>query len=265
MNEPSTVPPRPERSAGPGGRPADDARVLQWLSRFGAELTREHDPERVVGRVTDELTAMVGAQFGAFFYNVVDASGESYTLYTISGVPREAFSRFPMPRNTQIFAPTFEGRGVVRLADVTKDPRYGHNEPYAGMPPGHLPVRSYLAAPVMGLDGKVLGGLFFGHAEPGQFDEVTERALAAVTPLASAALENARLFTRLAERERALASSERRYRLVAEAMQEGVWYWDIATNAVEWSDQLLAMMGVSRDTWPGTFDGWAEQIGRAHV
>jgi hypothetical protein len=29
------------------------------------------------------------------------------------------------------------------------DPRYGHMEPYRGMPPGHLPVRSYLAVPVV--------------------------------------------------------------------------------------------------------------------
>ena len=30
------------------------------------------------------------------------------------------------------------------------------------MPPGHLPVRSYLAAPVKSQSGEVLGGLFFG-------------------------------------------------------------------------------------------------------
>ena len=30
-----------------------------------------------------------------------------------------------MPRNTAIFAPTFRGEGIVRLADVTADPRYG--------------------------------------------------------------------------------------------------------------------------------------------
>ena len=30
-------------------------------------------------------------------------------LWTLSGVPREAFAKFPMPRNTGIFAPTFAG------------------------------------------------------------------------------------------------------------------------------------------------------------
>ena len=38
------------------------------------------------------------------------------------------------------------------------------------MPEGHLPVRSYLAAPVVSRTGEVLGGLFFGHPEPDVFD-----------------------------------------------------------------------------------------------
>ena len=41
-----------------------------------------------------------------------------------------------MPRNTAIFGPTFAGAGVVRLSDVTADPRFGHNPPYHGMPAG---------------------------------------------------------------------------------------------------------------------------------
>ena len=71
-------------------------------------------------------------------------------LYTLSGAPREAFAQFPHPRATAIFAPTFHGEGPVRLDDVTADPRYGKSAPYFGMPPGHLPVRSYLAVPVKG-------------------------------------------------------------------------------------------------------------------
>ena len=85
-------------------------------------------------------------QFGAFFYNVLREDGEAYTLYTLSGAPREAFAQFPMPRNTAIFEPTFRGRAPVRSDDILADPRYGKSAPYHGMPKGHLPVRSYLAA-----------------------------------------------------------------------------------------------------------------------
>ena len=116
-------------------------------------------------------------------------------LYALSGASREAFSKFPHPRATAMFAPTFAGEGVVRLADVTRDPRYGKNHPYHGMPPGHLPVRSYLAVPVKGLSGNVLGGLFFGHSQPDMFDEQDQRLAVGVASWASVALENARLYS----------------------------------------------------------------------
>ena len=75
--------------------------------------------------VTDAGTELSGAQFGAFFYNVVRPDGEAYTLYTLSGVPREAFAGFPMPRNTAVFEPTFRGTGTLRSPDILADPRYG--------------------------------------------------------------------------------------------------------------------------------------------
>ena len=83
-------------------------------------------------------------------------------LYALSGAPRERFDGFPMPRNTGVFEPTFKGTGVVRSDDIRADPRYGKNDPYYGMPKGHLPVRSYLAVPVAARSGEVIGGLFSG-------------------------------------------------------------------------------------------------------
>jgi len=144
---------------------ADEAETLEILNRTGAVVASELDIGKVVQAVTDAGVQITGAEFGAFFYNVIAETGEQYMLYTLSGVPREAFSSFPMPRNTQVFAPTFRGEGTVRSDDITKDARYGHNKPRAGMPPGHLPVRSYLAVPVTSRSGEVIGGLFFGHSD----------------------------------------------------------------------------------------------------
>ena len=172
----------------------EEAKILELLNRVGTAVASEIDLERAVQTVTDIATELSGAQFGSFFYNVVDAAGESYTLYTISGVPREMFSKFPMPRNTAVFAPTFHGEGVVRSSDITKDPRYGKNDPHYGMPKGHLPVRSYLAAPVVSQKGEVLGGLFFGHSEVGVFDARAERIVSAIAVQAAIAIEKARLY-----------------------------------------------------------------------
>jgi len=145
--------------------------ALETLNRTAATTAIEKNLDTVVQTVTDAGVELTGAEFGAFFYNVINSEGESYMLYTLSGVPREAFAKFPMPRNTAVFAPTFEGVGIVRSDDIKLDPRYGHNIPRKGMPEGHLPVSSYLAAPVKSRGGEVLGGLFFGHSAKAKFTE----------------------------------------------------------------------------------------------
>jgi len=194
-------------------REAEQARVVETLLATSTTLSSELDLDRLFQKLTEEATRLCRAQFGAFFYNTVDDSGEAYVLYTIAGAPREAFSRFPMPRNTAVFAPTFHGSGVVRLDDVTRDPRYGKNPPYHGMPEGHLPVRSYLAVPVISSSGGVLGGLFFGHAIPGVFREEDERLLVAVAAQGAVALDNARLYK---DARAARDLEERRARLAEE-------------------------------------------------
>jgi PAS domain S-box-containing protein len=177
-----------------------ESRKLDVLNRTGAAVAAELDVDKIVQIVTDASTELVGAQFGAFFYNVVNDKGESYMLYALSGVPREHFDKFPMPRNTALFASTFNGTGVVRSSDIRKDPRYGRNDPHYGMPKGHLPVCSYLAVPVTSRSGEVIGGLFFGHGEPGQFIEEHEELLIGIAGQAATAIDNARLF-QAAERE----------------------------------------------------------------
>jgi PAS domain S-box-containing protein len=166
---------------------------LQILNRVARSMARETDLERIVQGVTDIATEISGAQYGAFFYNVPDDQGGSYMLYTLSGAPREAFARFPLPRNTEVFAPTFSGVGPVRSDDIRKDPRYGKNTPYSGMPEGHLPVASYLAIPVVSASGEVHGGLFFGHAAPGVFTQQAEDILVEIAAHAAMAIDNARL------------------------------------------------------------------------
>ena len=173
---------------------SEESHTLEILNRVGAAIASELDLERVVQMVTDAGVDLTGAQFGAFFYNVIDAKGESYTLYTLSGVDRSHFENFPMPRNTHVFGPTFRGEGIVRSDDITKDPRYGRNPPYYGKPKGHLPVVSYLAVPVTSRTGEVLGGLFFGHPEPGRFKQRHERLMEGIAAQAAMAIDNAQLY-----------------------------------------------------------------------
>jgi len=171
----------------------EEAETLEVLNRIGTSIAGELELEGLVQMVTDAGVEITGAAFGAFFYNVTDDAGESYMLYTLSGASRDQFN-FGMPRNTKVFAPTFEGEVVVRSDDITKDPRYGQNPPHHGMPKGHLPVVSYLAVPVIGREGEVIGGLFFGHPKPARFNGRHERLMISVAAQAAVAIDNARLY-----------------------------------------------------------------------
>ena len=167
---------------------------LEIVNQVGLIVAAELDLHKIVSAVTDAATKVSGARFGAFFYNLLDEKGESYTLYTLSGVDRSHFEKFPMPRNTAVFGPTFRGEGTIRLANVKKDARYGKNDTYHGMPPGHLPVTSYLAVPVVSRNGEVHGGLFLGHEEEGVFDEAAQAVVEGLAAQAAVAIDNARLY-----------------------------------------------------------------------
>jgi PAS domain S-box-containing protein len=236
---------------------AEESRRADALNRIAAAIGAGGDLQGVVQAVVDGGVELSGADFGAFFYNLVGPEGESYTLYALSGAPPSAFERFPMPRNTAVFNPTFVGEGVLRSDDITKDPRYGLSGPHFGMPKGHLPVRSYLAASVVSRNGEVLGGLFFGHPQPGRFPERLEVLMEGLAAQAAVAIDNVRLneaaLREVRERRRAeaaLAHSEggehrarERLQFALQAGRMGSWELDVETRDYEASELCKANYG----------------------
>jgi signal transduction histidine kinase/CheY-like chemotaxis protein len=197
----------------------EETRALELMKGASETLAAITDLEPLMQTITDTATQLIGAQFGAFFYNARDDNGDAYQLYTLAGAPRDAFARFGKPRATALFGPTFHGSGPVRSDDIALDARYGTMAPHHGMPAGHLPVRSYLAASVVSRSGDVIGGLFFGHGQPAMFSARSEELIAAFAVQAAIAIDNAALhdMTQRAAAERdQLLASERAARAEAE-------------------------------------------------
>ena len=239
---------------------AEEVRRSRALNRIAEAIGAGHDAETLVQTVVDGGVELTGAQFGAFFYKVVDEIGESFMLYSLSGAPRSAFEAFPTPRNTAVFAPTFNGEGVVRSDDITQDPRHGRNPPHRGMPEGHLPVRSYLAVPVITRQGAVLGGLFFGHPQPARFGPRAESLAVGLAAQAAVAIESVRTHeaahAELAQRR----DAEERLKFALESGRLGSWELDVETRAYLASDICKANYGRG----PDDDFGFADLVASVH-
>ncbi|HEY6640782.1 ATP-binding protein [Povalibacter sp.] len=243
----------------------EQARAIAALNKVAITIASRLDIQSIVQSVTDAATELVRAQYGAFFYNVTDERGESFSLSALSGASREAFEKLPLPRSTALFSKTFRGEGIVRLDDVRQHALYGEEAPYFGMPAGHyLPVRSYLAVPVVARSGKVHGGLFFGHEVPGLFTERQASLLQAIAVQAGIAIDSAQLLEsqqraqeqlrylnetleeQVLERTRALQRSELQFhQLVAGVADCAIYMLDATGHIASWNPGAERIKGHS--------------------
>ena len=51
-----------------------------------------------------------------------------------------------------------------------------------------------------------------------------------------------------------------RYALALEAGRMGTWYWEVASNRLDWDDQLLRVFGLEPGTFDGTFEAYLALI-----
>jgi PAS domain S-box-containing protein len=233
---------------------AEEKSRLETLNGTGAALAAELDLERLVKTIIEAGIKLSGAQSGAFLYDRREEHGERFELYTLAGAQSDAFVESPVLRNVALFTPTFWGGGIIRSNDIARDPRYGRNAPQEGPSLGHLPVRSFLAVPVVSRLGEVLGGLFFGHEQPSVFTDRTESLLTGIASQAAISIDNAELYqaaTREIERrkeaERAVRLGSERLRAALEASDTGTFRWDLHANIVEFDESLIRLLGLSSD------------------
>jgi len=123
-----------------------------------------------------------------------------------------ARSSFPMPVSTESCAGrAVRHRGTVHLADVLDDPTYELKQQARAMG-----FRGGLAVPML-RDEHVIGAIYVGRATPGLFSPTQIGLLQTFADQAVIAIENARLFKELQEKNRALTTAHEE---VTEALEQ---------------------------------------------
>ena len=165
-------------------------RLLLRLPALLAEL----DPERLTVGVVEAARELTGARFGLF----LDVGSERATVSFV-GLSRDDFASPPAVGRAPVLAGAALSGETLRIDDVgvwAKGEEAARS--YGVMADGRL-VRSWLAAPVPGRSGAVLGVVYLGHHRAHAFAARHERLVAGLCSQLGSALEHCALF---AERTR---------------------------------------------------------------
>jgi PAS domain S-box-containing protein len=188
-------------------REQETRKTAELLNRIGGILSAELDQERLTQSLTEIAVELVGAEFGAFFYNGIP--GQEQIPFCTAG-ERHALKNLALLRATPLWPPgRNEKAGVVRVDDISNQLAQLKEYPARTGQEARLQVKSYLAAPVVSRFNELLGTLIFGHSDAAVFSQRDEDAAKGICAQAAVALDNARLFEQVNITNRALRESNR--------------------------------------------------------
>ncbi|MDI2129178.1 ATP-binding SpoIIE family protein phosphatase [Yinghuangia seranimata] len=174
-----------------------ETNIVETLYRVGQQLTSGLDLDAVVQTATDAATKVIVAEHGLLLYRDADceagAEGADGIRFAVSSRASAAHPLLPDPMVRLTGAHV--AASVVRCGDLADYPGRGHQAPVAWSPDA-LPVRSYMAVPVVSRGGEPLGSFAFSHSKPDIFTERDEQLALGIAAQAASAIENARLYRR---------------------------------------------------------------------
>lgn len=175
------------------------------LVDIGTALLSELDLEAVLSSVVEAARELTSAEYAAL--GVLNRDHTELERFIYLGIDDEAKRAIGnLPRGRGVLGELIREPKPLRLADVNRHPHA------YGFPPGHPPMHTFLGVPIT-VRGETFGNLYMTEKKGGaEFDDEDEAAAKTLATWAGVAIENARLYTTLSEREveveRALRRSE---------------------------------------------------------
>jgi signal transduction histidine kinase len=148
----------------------------------------------VLQSVVEAARELTGARYAAL--GVLDPARLELERFINVGIDEETRRGIGnLPRGRGVLGELIREPVPLRLQDVERHPHA------YGFPPGHPPMHSFLGVPIA-VRGEIYGNLYMTEKKGGgQFDATDEEAAVTLASWAGIAIENARLYTSLSERE----------------------------------------------------------------
>src|SRR3954454_25188299 len=176
-----------------GTHHALDADRLARLLEVGRGLMAELQIEAVLDRLLETAAELTGARYAAL--GVLDEDRVELARFITRGIDSETHRAIgDLPRGRGILGVLIREPTPLRLDDVGDDPR-AYGSPIT--PP---PMHTFLGVPVQ-IRGEAWGNLYLTEKDGGEpFDAADEASVVVLADWAGIAIENARLYERLATR-----------------------------------------------------------------
>ncbi len=163
---------------------------LDTVYRVGHVLASKLELHELLEAIINATTDICGAEVGMFIYEEKEEpeggkrSAQQHWAGPLSASLRQDLT-FPLHR---LLGSTSQSPNILRIDDLEKENRLP--APLGGT----VPLRSYLAIPVLTTSGLLSGAMVFAHRQPSVFTERSERILSSVALQSTISIENARLY-----------------------------------------------------------------------
>jgi PAS domain S-box-containing protein len=200
---------------------------LQGLAEAALAVARAPTLEATLDEITQAARSIIGAHQGVVSLTRGPDWSQAINAVALTDKYQRWSDYAEMPDGSGIYAWACEQNRPVRLTQAALEahPRWRNFGKHANE---HPPMRGWLAAPLIGRDGRNLGLIQLSDKEDGsEFDESDEAMLVQLAQLASAAVEQSQVETALAEKAaefEALAENVSQLAWMAEPEGHIFWY-----------------------------------------
>jgi len=246
----STERPSDRHLSAPGTVLSRVAGQRERLAAVASSLAQTLDPQAVAAQILEAACTLLDAPQG--WVVALTADGKAVEMLAAVGYKTESVEPWmrvplsapvPMTEVIRTGTPLFHATAAERRAAF----------PALAIPHGRGVEAEGSAVIPLGFEGRATGALAISFREPRSLDDDERWFLASLAAQGSQALERARLFAEIADRDA-------RLRFTLQASGTGTWEWDLVADTMDWSPEVVALHGLEGDLGPAGLGEWLELL-----